>query len=516
MPTRTVETAQPINLAHIEPFRLGELEVRPATRQLIQGTRCETLEPRVMQVLVALAQAKGEVVTRDELTDLCWDGRIVSENAVHRVISRLRHVACEFGAGAFELETITKVGYRLTLAGPSPAPHAIAPERDQPPVVSVTGTTRRAWLLGGAAVLGLGLGGGLLLWPRARNPLPAAASLFHKAQAIREGGSGVADEQVIALLREATRIDPDFAEAWGALALAYASTARWEARPDRAALALRSRAATARTMSLDPRNPDARLAPTILTSSYRNWEAAEGALRAIAADHPEHRPTRASLASLMSEVGRLAESIRWLQPLTGADQFNPLVRYRFINALWSAGRLEEAEAALDSAWARWPKHGAIWQARVKFLAHTGRPGAARALIEDLSARPVDYDPDLRDDVAVIQALQSGVAADADEAVKTLLDFQHYQSAANAMQYCAALGRVDTAFALAFGHYLGRGSWAHTLPPENGLSPQQTSLLFNPLTASMRADPRFASLMKGIGLSDYWRRTGNWPDYIRNR
>jgi hypothetical protein len=31
---------------------------------------------------------------------------------------------------------------------------------------------------------------------------------------------------------------------------------------------------------------------------------------------------------------------------------------------------------------------------------------------------------------------------------------------------------------------------------------------------MRADSRFATLMRDIGLADYWRRSGRLPDYLR--
>ncbi|HEX3945711.1 MAG TPA: hypothetical protein VHW69_16665 [Rhizomicrobium sp.] len=37
-----------INLARVAPFRLGALDVSPATRQLQRGERRETLEPRIM------------------------------------------------------------------------------------------------------------------------------------------------------------------------------------------------------------------------------------------------------------------------------------------------------------------------------------------------------------------------------------------------------------------------------------------------------------------------------------
>jgi TolB-like protein/DNA-binding winged helix-turn-helix (wHTH) protein/tetratricopeptide (TPR) repeat protein len=104
----------PIDLAREPNFALGPVEVRPSTRELRLGARSEVLEPRVMQVLVALKRADGEIVTRDGLITVCWEGRIVSEDAINRVISRLRR-AGEWAGGAFSIETVTKVGYRLVI-----------------------------------------------------------------------------------------------------------------------------------------------------------------------------------------------------------------------------------------------------------------------------------------------------------------------------------------------------------------------------------------------------------------
>ena len=65
-----------------------------------------------MLVLVALHQADGQVVSRDELIARCWDGRVVGEDAINRAISRVRDLGRSLD-DAFQLETIAKVGYRL-------------------------------------------------------------------------------------------------------------------------------------------------------------------------------------------------------------------------------------------------------------------------------------------------------------------------------------------------------------------------------------------------------------------
>ncbi len=154
--------AETVNLARVPPFRLGALEVSPATRQLARGERRETLEPRMMQVLVALWRAGGAVVTRDDLIASCWDGRIVGDNAIHRTISRLRDVGGTIGAGCFRLETVSKVGYRL-IADPvhatDVAPGGLPPTR-----------SRRLAILAAAIFVALVGLAAVLAWPRPPAP----------------------------------------------------------------------------------------------------------------------------------------------------------------------------------------------------------------------------------------------------------------------------------------------------------------------------------------------------------
>lgn len=139
---------EPIRLAQAPPFHLGMLKVTPATRQ-VEGGGARTLEPRVMQVLVVLAGARGAVVGRDELIARCWDGRIVGEGSINRVISMIRQLGAE--TGAFALETVTKVGYRLVEIGADPA------AADTPPRPAAPPARRWAWLAAAAVLVLAGL-----------------------------------------------------------------------------------------------------------------------------------------------------------------------------------------------------------------------------------------------------------------------------------------------------------------------------------------------------------------------
>lgn len=149
-----------ISLARGAEVRLGRLRVLPGLRQVVRDDGAsEVLEPRVMQVLVALACAEGAILTRDDLTWSCWEGRIVGEDAINRVISRLRRVAEGIGEGSFRIETITKVGYRLIRDGVTPDPFVA-----EPPVPRSSGFRRwrRPAAIGGAAVALIGAGS--LMW----------------------------------------------------------------------------------------------------------------------------------------------------------------------------------------------------------------------------------------------------------------------------------------------------------------------------------------------------------------
>jgi TolB-like protein/DNA-binding winged helix-turn-helix (wHTH) protein/tetratricopeptide (TPR) repeat protein len=102
-----------INLAETPDFDLGGVRVSPAHRLIGTDGEQKELEPKVAQVLVALASVRPQVVSRDRLIEQCWDGRIVGDDALNRCIVALRHLAREFAPEPFTIETVSRVGYSL-------------------------------------------------------------------------------------------------------------------------------------------------------------------------------------------------------------------------------------------------------------------------------------------------------------------------------------------------------------------------------------------------------------------
>lgn len=150
----------PVPLAHVPVFSLGPLVVEPALRQLRSPLgRIETLEPLVLQLLIALRASLGRTLSRDDLIAACWDGRIVSDDAINRAVSKLRRVLGDLGEGAVRLETVPKVGYRLVVAQAKPAPGGTAPTQAAAPARRPA--PRKALLAAASLVAAVGLAGGI-------------------------------------------------------------------------------------------------------------------------------------------------------------------------------------------------------------------------------------------------------------------------------------------------------------------------------------------------------------------
>jgi adenylate cyclase len=115
----------PIDLAREADLRVGSALVRPSLSEVVAASQTIRLQPRVMQVLVALARADGEVVSRDELLASCWGGLAIGDDAINRCIGRLRQLSEEEAPGAFTIGTLPRIGYRLSRvadrASPPPA-----------------------------------------------------------------------------------------------------------------------------------------------------------------------------------------------------------------------------------------------------------------------------------------------------------------------------------------------------------------------------------------------------------
>jgi DNA-binding winged helix-turn-helix (wHTH) protein/tetratricopeptide (TPR) repeat protein len=120
-PTRSIPDPEPtsanseargaVDLTLEPDFTIGGVRVSPRSLRIMAGGGPIILQRRVMQVLVVLHESQGQTVSHETLTRRCWDRRFVGEDAIQRCVAGLRRLG--EATGAFSIETLSRVGYRL-------------------------------------------------------------------------------------------------------------------------------------------------------------------------------------------------------------------------------------------------------------------------------------------------------------------------------------------------------------------------------------------------------------------
>jgi DNA-binding winged helix-turn-helix (wHTH) protein len=130
-------------------FRVAEWTVDPATNEVSKGAETLRLEPKVMAVLVYLAERQGKVVSREALESAVWSGTVVGYDAIAGSIQKLRRALRDNRKEPRIIETLSKKGYRL-VAAVAPVVQPVAPA--PPGALSEPRARRRQglWLAGAA------------------------------------------------------------------------------------------------------------------------------------------------------------------------------------------------------------------------------------------------------------------------------------------------------------------------------------------------------------------------------
>jgi len=515
-----------IDLGQEQDFQLGELTIRPSLRQVADGTgRSEVVEPRVMQVLVALARADGEILTREALTVLCWEGRIVGEDAINRVMSRLRRLSEGIGDGSFRIETITKVGYRLIVPGPAVAEQSQTTPHDLKPTASVLPPTRRL-VLGAGLLASLGtIGTYAVLWGRNNKhvTLPEAARMMDLGQAALCKCNAEGVSEALGFFRRAVELDPDAADAWGLLGIGYAYALRETAIDTVDALTLRTRSSAARAFALEPGNPFAAEAVYTLIPLRGHWDEADSSYRAALGRHPNSGYLIFGYGRRLASTGRMRQSAIQFDRAVRIFSPSPGLMLNYVWSVWASGAIDEADRAIERAYALFPLHTWIWFTRFYLLMFSGRAHEALAMGENIGGRPPDIRAESFDlPMASARALNSHAPEDIERAMRMNLEAARHGSghAENAMNFASAIGQLDQAFEIAAAYFFNRGYVVPNLRfdgPQHAatsLSERKTVYLFLPPTEAMRRDPRFPALVRDLGLTQFWRESGVPPDYQR--
>ena len=494
------------DLAKRPDFCLGPLLISPSRRLAEGPAGSATMEPIVLQVLLLLADARGTVVTRQELFDKVWGGAMVGDDSLNRAVAAVRRVANDTAPGLLTIETIPRTGYRMVgeLAGY---------QESLPAGSSGMRMSRRTLVGTGVAATAVVGAGGASLWWMADGERQKFESLMARGEAALDYRDHTISPHEH--FRQAVSIRPKDARALGLLAYSEALNVEVSTEGTGTALQKADQAVRA-ALARDASEPNALLAQTMLQRATLDLAANEDRLRAILAADPRNIFAMRHLWDLLQSAGRsrdafaLIERAIALKPLAAGNNF-PRAQL-----LWILGRNGEADRVINRAMHYWPSHRWVRFARFIIFAFTGREQAALGMLDDRDTATQFFSSESialwQISLAAIEnPSPSNVAAAIDANMKVAK--QKPQLSRQAVMTFSQLGEIDAAYEIANTQLLFQA------PSDGSASPRGKSTawifapwLFTPPLARFRADPRFTTLCDGIGLSDYWAKRGLRPDY----
>ena len=100
-------------MAGNETFHFDDFTLDVRERRLLRGKEVVRLSPKAYDVLVALVQQRGRLITKDELLKRLWPESFVEEGSLNVHVSALRKALGEDARRPAYIETVARSGYRF-------------------------------------------------------------------------------------------------------------------------------------------------------------------------------------------------------------------------------------------------------------------------------------------------------------------------------------------------------------------------------------------------------------------
>jgi len=95
------------------PFQFGDYLLDPERRELSHESGPVAMGPQVFDLLVYLVTNRDHVVSKDNILDTVWDGRIVSESTLASHINAVRKAIGDSGGEQRLIRTVARKGFRF-------------------------------------------------------------------------------------------------------------------------------------------------------------------------------------------------------------------------------------------------------------------------------------------------------------------------------------------------------------------------------------------------------------------
>ena len=310
----------------------------------------------------------------------------------------------------------------------------------------------------------------------------------------------------VALLRQVVARAPGFARARGMLAAREAELGSLDEAPDHAdtpdARAYREAALAdlKAARALDPGLEEIYYAESRIDVDPGHWAQRLATLERGIACCRTALLYQAQVEDLM-RVGRMRDAVEAARNAVALDPLSPWNRESLISALAYSGRAQEALGELEAAERLWPGSAIMRDVRYRFDLRYGDAGNALRLLENRQAPAMDLSPEPTVEKAFLLARIDPAPAKIEAAIEAARPRpMGHPYLSFYVQELVTYGRTDEAFA---------AMNTNPIPPYWRYG---TFFLFRTHMRTLWLDPRFMALATRLGLTDYWAKSGHWPDF----
>jgi len=307
--------------------------------------------------------------------------------------------------------------------------------------------------------------------------------------------------RAIEYLEKAVALDPEFADAWSALAGSYRNGATYYIPERTEELYDKSEAATSRAIEIAPEAVASLIAAASLQKQNRDWTKAEQSLKKALELAPADYRTNLQNGLFLLDVGRPRETIDYYRRAVTSE---PLL----ITPTSGLGFAHQVNRDFDEALKEFDRAKDLIGEQMGLTIATQFLAMAmgdHALLEETLEKLANANSGPRFSQQISRTMLS--LLDSPEAARTALHRLHSDPAFNFSQSRGAIGVWASYFddpELALENY-------------RELFETRRDLIYSlwaPINEKMRRLPAFKDLVRDLGLVDYWRNSGKWGDFCR--
>jgi TolB-like protein/DNA-binding winged helix-turn-helix (wHTH) protein/Flp pilus assembly protein TadD len=287
--------------------------------------------------------------------------------------------------------------------------------------------------------------------------------------------------KALAYAEQAIKLDASFAAGWAQRSQVLERLAR-VGLIDSADGFRRARESAEKAIGLDPDSATAYMTLALVQINHDwNWEGADASLKKAALLEPGSAAVLGNRAHLLRILGRVEEAIGLYQQAIALDPLRANFHLALGYELYVVGRYQSASAVLSKAQELNPQLSSLHLTNGQILLSEGRWQMA---LEEMEKETGEWEK-LSGEALAYHAL--GRRAESDQALKKLIATRQSDAAYQIAEAYAYRGQIDEAFAWLERAYQQR-------------DPGTPEFKTDPLMKGLRQDPRYAKLLKKMGLS----------------